>query len=674
MCDCSTIGIHGRAVDEGIELCAECAGVDGFAVRTPEQIVLDVVFIHGLDGDAIKTWSRKETESSWPSWLAEEFADVAVWAVGYDAWSSGWRGQAMPMQDRAVNLMAALQNHGIGERPLCFVTHSMGGLLAKEILLHAAEGRTEYASFATAIRGVVFLATPHTGAGLTKAVDALGVLYRGTPAVEDLARNNAHLRQMNDRYRNWVDEAKVRHLVFFETHHIKGLRVVDEVSANPGLARVTPIGVDANHIDICKPADRESLVYGQVRRFIATVRSDSRREAGLEESGSVTESVPAATAKLIADKTASFVGRDYVFRAIKDFIASTPSGYLTIEGDPGAGKTTILAEYVRRNGCVAHFNIRSQSLNTSRHFIRSFGSHLAVRYGITPVPQGIDPEGYGEVLSRLLIEARSSLAAEEPLVLVVDALDEVNTAGDPPGANVFFLPQHLPTGVHFVLSSRRASVPLQTDTPNRIFDLGQHHNDTMEDVREYLELRAREPRIGAWLSGQQIQLSDFLKTLAKKSEGNFMYLRHVLHDLAGGHYQDLDIRRLPQGLEQYYESHWRLMGMAAAPSSRLKVWVIYLLSEIAQPVSARALASFLLRKEPGVDAIAVQQVLQEWRQFLHRDETSDGPRFSLYHASFQDFLHRKDTVASAGLVLGEVNEVIADLLWDLEFGDGAEPA
>ncbi|GAB3430200.1 NACHT domain-containing protein [Actinophytocola sediminis] len=239
------------------------------AVHLPKRAVLDVVFIHGLDGDARKTWSGKGTASFWPEWLAEDVEGVAVWSVGYDAWSSGWCGRSMPMQDRAVNLMAQLQNHGIGERPLCFVTHSMGGLLAKEILLHAADGHTEFASFAGAARGVVFLATPHTGSGLAKAVTALGALLRGTPAIDDLERNKPYLRHLSDRYRNWVDEAKISNLVFYETHPTNGLRVVDETSANPGLAGVTPIAVDANHIDICKPADRSSLVYGQVKRFVS---------------------------------------------------------------------------------------------------------------------------------------------------------------------------------------------------------------------------------------------------------------------------------------------------------------------------------------------------------------------------------------------------------------------
>ncbi|MFH8767522.1 hypothetical protein [Streptomyces althioticus] len=243
-------------------------------VHVPERSMLDVVFLHGLDGDARKTWTGKGEEAPfWPAWLAEDLEGVAVWSVGYEAWSSGWRGRAMPMQDRAVNLMAQLQNLGIGQRPLCFVTHSMGGLLAKEILLHAAEGRTDYASFATAARGVVFLGTPHTGSGVPAAVEALKVVYRATHAVKDLRRDSAHLRQLNDRYRDWASESGIANLVFFEAYPIKGVWVVDKASANPGLPHVRPIPVDADHIGICKVTNRRDLVYGQVKRFLADILS-----------------------------------------------------------------------------------------------------------------------------------------------------------------------------------------------------------------------------------------------------------------------------------------------------------------------------------------------------------------------------------------------------------------
>ncbi|MEV7099746.1 hypothetical protein AB0M80_43715 [Amycolatopsis sp. NPDC051045] len=245
-------------------------------VSAAEDVVLDVVFVHGLDGDPRESWSGKQQNSFWPGWLAQDVPGAGVWSLGYDAASSRWIGNAMPIQDRAINLLAQLENHGIGQRPLCFVTHSMGGLVVKEMLLHAAEGRAGYAEFATATRGVVFLATPHTGSDVVTRtiVKALGVVYRKTSAVDALERNSAHLRQLNDRYRDWIAQrdVQVEHRVFYETQPTRGVQVVDADSANPGLPGQRPIPVDADHIGICKPADTGGVVYGQVKLFVIGLR------------------------------------------------------------------------------------------------------------------------------------------------------------------------------------------------------------------------------------------------------------------------------------------------------------------------------------------------------------------------------------------------------------------
>ncbi|MBT2568684.1 sel1 repeat family protein [Arthrobacter sp. ISL-85] len=183
----------------------------------------------------------------------------------------------MTIQDRAINLLAELQSHGVGSRPICFVTHSMGGLIVKEMLLLAAEGLTNYTNFADAAKGVVFLSTPHNGSGLATAATALKRLYRSTSAVKGLERNGAHLRQLGDRYRDWCNEVGLPNLVLFETHPTRGVRVVDESSANPGLAHVRPIPVDANHLNISKPEDRDSLVYKQVKYFLEELLNDLQR-------------------------------------------------------------------------------------------------------------------------------------------------------------------------------------------------------------------------------------------------------------------------------------------------------------------------------------------------------------------------------------------------------------
>jgi NTP-dependent ternary conflict system VMAP-like protein/putative serine esterase DUF676 len=244
---------------------------DVFSLVAPGKPVMDVVFLHGLGGDARGTWAVGKT--FWPSWLGEDVPGAAVWLVGYAASPSGWLGRAMPIQDRAVNVLARLQNEGVGNRPLIFVTHSMGGILAKQMLLHAASSPA-YETFATAAKGVVFLATPHLGADMASFLANLKLALRATAALKDLQRNGAHLRDINVRYRDWVHKSGTSNLVFFEGYKTRGVRIVDTGSADPGLAGAGPISVDSNHFEICKIASRNSLVYGQVRTFVAGIREE----------------------------------------------------------------------------------------------------------------------------------------------------------------------------------------------------------------------------------------------------------------------------------------------------------------------------------------------------------------------------------------------------------------
>jgi hypothetical protein len=398
------------------------------AVHTPEELGLDVVFIHGLDGDARKSWRRKDPSSFWPLWLADDVPGVAVWSVGYDGWSSNWRGRAMPMQDRAINLLAQLQNYGIGERPLCFVTHSMGGLLVKEMLLHAAEGHTDFASFATATKGVVFLGTPHTGSGLTRFVDALGILYRGSRAVEDLKRNSAHLRHLNDRYRDWVNDAGIRNLVFFETHPTKGVWVVDAASANPGLPGIRPIPVDSNHVDICKPANRSSVVYGQVKRFIAGIQHpvaahprilDRDRESLQPKSvpGAVSRASLLTSAINQRDRHAHTAGRRQI---------------LALVGEGGIGKSVLLGQYLdelkgRTDQAVVLVTCGNVSPDAELADLESVDKVLGAAAGPT--------RGHGGLL-HLLAEQREAYGA---VTLLIDTVDLVLSRDRAVGIAVFLV-------------------------------------------------------------------------------------------------------------------------------------------------------------------------------------------------------------------------------------------
>ncbi len=59
---------------------------------------LDLIFVHGLDGDGRSTWQADdEPDSFWPAWVGDEFPAIGVWSLAYEVNSSAWKGHTMPL-------------------------------------------------------------------------------------------------------------------------------------------------------------------------------------------------------------------------------------------------------------------------------------------------------------------------------------------------------------------------------------------------------------------------------------------------------------------------------------------------------------------------------------------------------------------------------------------------
>ena len=124
----------------------------------------DIVFIHGLEGDRFDTWGNQKADFYWPKWLSEQNRDVGVWVVGYDASSNDWTGNPMGIGDRSDSILSQMRNEGIGKRPILLICHSLGGIIAKRMIVDSAIRSDEVnVEFINQIKGVAFLATPHSG-------------------------------------------------------------------------------------------------------------------------------------------------------------------------------------------------------------------------------------------------------------------------------------------------------------------------------------------------------------------------------------------------------------------------------------------------------------------------------------------------------------------------------
>src|SRR5438309_301413 len=99
----------------------------------------DIVFVHGLGGTSHGTWRHgKEGKTEhffWPGELGKDLPNFGIWTVGYPAGLTALGKPGMIIEKRAGNLSQKLANAGLGVRPLVFITHSMGGLVVKSLIV-----------------------------------------------------------------------------------------------------------------------------------------------------------------------------------------------------------------------------------------------------------------------------------------------------------------------------------------------------------------------------------------------------------------------------------------------------------------------------------------------------------------------------------------------------------
>ncbi|XZN90320.1 MAG: ATP-binding protein [Microcoleus sp.] len=368
---------------------------------------------------------------------------------------------------------------------------------------------------------------------------------------------------------------------------------------------------------------------------------------------------------IIADRTQDFTGRRFVFAAIAEFLQKNPKGYFVLEADPGVGKSSIMAKLVLllKRRCVAHFNSQSQGIVRAEQFLENACTQLIRGFQLNypQLPENATRDG--NFLSRLLGEVSAKLGGKK-LIIVVDALDEVDSSLQGRVSNVLYLPDALPDNVYFIVSKRPESLHLPSN--HHVFDLMQYSAESLADVKVYIDKRTgNSASIQSWINRQNLQREQFVEAVAQKSQNNFMYLRYVLNDIDSGKYSDVNLEDLPKELKGYYEKHWARMEMAIPDKElrRRKLKVIYLLTKTRKPVCCDILADFAEE-----DALDVQEVLDDWEQFL-RSSGDSPPDYSIYHASFQRFLHRIDVVQKAGVSLRDIETAISDNLWEDLYGD-----
>jgi hypothetical protein len=259
--------------------------------------LVDLVLVHGLNGNPEKTWTAEHSRIFWPAQLLPQFVEdqkVRVLVYGYDADVTSLAGPGVTkdkIHNHAERLVADLfANRRIRkatERPIVFVAHSLGGLIVKRAMITSSEimgQKTEHLrSIFVSTFGMLFLGTPHRGADLAQwgsyletlchAIMPKKAIDTGPQLVDALKSNSETLLNIDRQFAQLLEDF---HIYFFheaKPSDLKGLLrfIVEEDSAAPTLPDVERAGIQADHQHMCKfesdNAPGFDLVVDAIQRY-----------------------------------------------------------------------------------------------------------------------------------------------------------------------------------------------------------------------------------------------------------------------------------------------------------------------------------------------------------------------------------------------------------------------
>ncbi len=265
---------------------------------------IDIVFIHGLNGDMKKTWQNEESCALFFDLLQNDtklaHLQKRIWSFGYpNSLFSSNQNEPMSLENMGSNFFSHLYHSAImnNNTPIVFIAHSMGGLVAKKSIIQSEKTENKPSSYYgdmfalhKRIRGIIFYGVPHLGSDVADLLELLignnswSVLnplswlsslfgYKPSLSIEELSVSNMNLITLQKDFVNWAykEGKEVNILSFIETRAEPYLNkiVVKEQQCRNLLPLEEEIFLPFCHSEICKPSNCDDLRYIPIRKYIA---------------------------------------------------------------------------------------------------------------------------------------------------------------------------------------------------------------------------------------------------------------------------------------------------------------------------------------------------------------------------------------------------------------------
>jgi transcriptional regulator with XRE-family HTH domain len=424
--------------------------------------------------------------------------------------------------------------------------------------------------------------------------------------------------------------------------------------------------------------------------------------------------------RYVATSSEGFTGRGWLFEEISGWLQSQDARrYFLILGEPGSGKTAVAACVARAAAAdtllpesaapiaaavdAVHFctlfdrhwinpstfaeslaaqlaerfpayaralveqNNAQTLINVDQEIGSVSGGHVAGVLIQQLVVQGIPPADVFARMVRSPLEALYAGNFDEPILILVDGLDEALAYGGEETiltflANADFLPRQ----VRFLVTANPDVEVLRalrrSDPAERDLSSGAGLEASLDDIADYIRtVLDKRVALGEKVR-ESIGLDTFVDMVRKCSEGNFLYVRSLL-EMAAAPDQPIDpanLYALPRDLNQVY---LRRAQALAGNNGEWEAEAAPLLGTLA--VAQQGLTEAQLAALTGISRSTVRRILKQYRPWLDADESvpTSERAYALFHRSLADFLLDPDAAEEFWLEAMEQHQRVVDAAW-----------
>lgn len=196
---------------------------------------VDVVAVHGLAGDAFKTWEYGNGTLWLRDLLPEEIPSARIMTFGYDS-TVAFSNSVARIEDKALDLLnrlGALRDDHTERRSVVFICHSLGGIVVKKALILAHERSSDlvFKDILINTKAIAFLGVPHKGSDsawwanfAANALKGASIGFTTNNAlVADLRKDSSALSTISKQF---IDRGRDLSIyTFYERLRLKGVLV-----------------------------------------------------------------------------------------------------------------------------------------------------------------------------------------------------------------------------------------------------------------------------------------------------------------------------------------------------------------------------------------------------------------------------------------------------------------